>query len=72
MQAIFQQLREVQAATMAARTRLKDKTIGTQVKAGKLQVIRVTYDAKGKATINPVTGFVSHSEAIKTLNNLKD
>lgn len=71
MQAVFQQLREIQAATLAARARLNDKTIGTQAKAGALQVIRVTYDAKGKATIVPVSGFVSHAEALEILNTLK-
>lgn len=70
MQAIFQQLREVQSATLAARTRLNDKTIGTQAKAGKLQVVRVTYNAKGRSTVTPVSDFMTHNEVINALNNL--
>jgi hypothetical protein len=63
----FVQLTEIRNATQAARARLNDKTIGTQVKAGKLQVMRVTYDAKGKSTITPVTDFIPFSDAIATL-----
>lgn len=64
---MMQLLNEIRTATLAARNRLKDETIGTQVKAGKLQVMRVTYDAKGKSTITPVTDFISFADAIATL-----
>jgi len=56
---MFELLKKIQAATLAARERTGDKTIATQAKAGKTQIIRVTYDAKGKATITPVSDWMS-------------
>ena len=56
------ELLKIQAATNAARQRMADKTIGTRVDAGKIQVIRVTYPHGPKAVINPVSDWMAVSE----------
>lgn len=66
----FQALAQIQAATLAARTRTGDATIGTQVKAGKVQIVRVTYNAKGKSTVTPASDFLPIPEAVAALNAL--
>lgn len=68
---ILQTLAAIQQATNAARARLNDKTISTQVKAGKVQVTRVTYDASGKSTVAPLTGFMESADAISYLDSMK-
>ena len=52
-------LKQIQVATIEARTRLNDSRIATQAKAGKVQITRVTYDAKGKATVTPVSDWMA-------------
>lgn len=61
----------LQKATTEARARLGDKTIGTQVKDGKVQVIRVTYDAKGKGSVSPVTDWLAADAAVSYLNGMQ-
>lgn len=64
-------MKSVQIATNEARRRTQDKTIATQAKNGMLQVIRVTYNAKGKATIVPVTDFLMHADAVEFLGQMQ-
>lgn len=61
----------LQQATVAARDRLNDKTIGTRVDGGKVQVVRVTYPNGSNATVTPVSGFLQSDEAIAFLNGMQ-
>lgn len=51
-------IRTIQAATLAARARLADNTIGTRTQAGRMQVVRVTYDAAGRSTTVPASDWM--------------
>lgn len=59
---------ELQAATIDARSRLKDSTIGTQVEAGRFRVVR-TINGKS-TTVTPLSGWLILSEAISFLSAL--
>jgi len=67
----LQLMAALQKATVAARERTADKTIATQVKAGKVQVTRVTYDAKGTSTVSPVSAWLDGFEAVAFLDGMK-
>jgi len=67
----LQLMAALQKATVAARERTADKTIATQVNAGKVQVTRVTYDAKGTSTVSPVSAWLDGSEAVAFLDGMK-
>lgn len=59
---------ELQSATIEARLRLNDPSIGTQVEAGKFRVVRTSY---GKTTtVIPLSGWLSPSEALTFLKAL--
>lgn len=64
-------MNEIRTATLAARARLNDATISTQAKAGRVQVVRITYNAKGTAIIKPVSEWLPATDAARTLNSLK-
>ena len=57
-------------ATLDARVRMQDNTIGTRVEAGKLQLIRVTYDRRGVSTVAPFSGWMPMADAVAALNAL--
>jgi hypothetical protein len=59
---------ELQSATIEARLRLKDPSIGIQVEAGKFRVVR-TYCGK-TTTVIPISGWLSPSEALAFLKAL--
>lgn len=65
---MFEALAKIQKETISARTRTGDKTIATRVKAGKFQIVKVTYNAKGKASVTSVSDF---ADAESTINSLK-
>jgi hypothetical protein len=69
---MFQTLIALQQATLAARKRTGDDAIGTQVEAGKVQVVRVTYpNGKRKpAHVEPLSGFLSAADAVAFVNAL--
>jgi hypothetical protein len=60
-------LLKLQAATLAARQRTGDKTIATRAEAGRVQVVRVTYDATGKSTVEPLVAPMPTADAISYL-----
>lgn len=64
-------MKDIQTATMAARQRTGDKTIGTRVKQGKFQIVRVEYAANGKSTVTEVSGWLAGPDLIPALNALK-
>lgn len=66
MNALF----ELQRATLAARERTGDKAIGTRAHAGKVDVVRVVYDARGKATVSVLSGPHTATEAVVALGAL--
>lgn len=67
MEAMF----KIQAATLAARQRTGDKTIGTRVQAGRVQVVRVTFNAAGKATVSAVTEPLTAADAVASLEAMQ-
>lgn len=67
---VFQQMRNIQTATLAARARLADKTVGTQVSKGRGQVTRVTYDAKGRSTVSPASDWMPVAQLPAALDAL--
>lgn len=66
----LQLMAALQKATAAARERTADKTISTQTKDGKVQVTRVTYDAKGKSTVSPVSEWLDAADAVAYLDRM--
>lgn len=67
MQALFQ----LQQATLAARARCGDRSIGTDVRAGLVRVVRAQWWDGGDGSVKPLTKPVPVAEAIEALNNLQ-
>lgn len=63
---------DIRNATLAARTRKNDQSIGTQIEAGKVQVVQVTYPAgkRGKSTVTALSGWLYADDAVKFLDAL--
>jgi len=66
MKALF----EIQRATTAARERTGDKAIGTRVSAGRIDIVRVVYDTRGKAAVSVLSGPHTAAEAVVALESL--
>ena len=58
-------------ATQAARQRTKDNGIGVLVKVGQYQVVRVTYPTKRTSKVEPLSVWVSLSDAIAYLEGMQ-
>ena len=67
---MMQTIMQFRAATTAAQVRTGDKTISTNVKAGKIQVCRVTFNATGKSTVTPITGYLAVNDALAHLSQM--
>ena len=68
---IMQTLAAIRKATLSARVRLGDDSIGTHLESGKVQVIRVTQNPGGRrATVVPVSEWLSTSDAVCFLNEM--
>ena len=63
-------LYKLRDATVAAKARTGDTTLGTDVRSGQVRVVRVTYNAAGASTVAPITGWIGFDAAISTLNAL--
>ena len=63
-------LAALRIATLDARVRMQDNTIGTRVEAGKLQLVRVTYDGRGVSTVAPFSDWMPMADAVAALNAL--
>ena len=63
-------LAALRIATLDARVRLQDNTIGTRAEAGELQLIRVTYDRRGVSTVVPFSNWMPMADAVAALNAL--
>lgn len=57
----------IHAATRVAQKRTQDFSISVRVNVGRYQIVRATYDAKGKSTISPVTDWLDGEAAIAEL-----
>jgi hypothetical protein len=66
-EAIFQRAIRIKNATTAAQERANDKSISVAVKSGLYQIQRVTFDAKGKSTVTPLTDYMSFDNVVTTL-----
>ena len=64
-------LMELRAATIAAIKRTADQHIATQVKAGKIQVVRAVPKKNGLFTVTPVSDYLPIQDAIKFLGEMK-
>lgn len=58
-------------ATKGARLRTGDETLGTRVKKGRFQVVRTTYNERGRSTVIPVSEWLSLAEVIVLLESMK-
>jgi len=63
-------MKEIQTATLAARHRMDDKSIGTRVKQGMFQIVRVEYGARGNSTVTELSAWLEGHELIPALNAL--
>jgi hypothetical protein len=67
----MQELLKIRAATLAARQRLADNTLGTHVEAGRIQVIRVTYPNGRDGVVDPVSDWMPVADVCDYLAALK-
>lgn len=68
MSNFLQTMHQIQKATVGAKARTGDQTLGTRVGKGKLQVVRVIKHAKGPGCdVMPVTEFLPIPAAIAYL-----
>jgi hypothetical protein len=61
---------ELQAVTLDTRSRLNDRSIGTQVNKGRFRVVHTVYD-KTTTTVTPLSDWLLLSDAIVFLKLLK-
>lgn len=61
----------IRNATLDARIRMQDESIGTRVECGELQIIRVTYDGRGISTVTPASDWVPVAEAVGLINAME-
>lgn len=59
---------DLKAATLAARERTGDTTIGTCIKKAMVQVVRVTYPKGRTSVVEQLTDFLMPAEAVAFLN----
>jgi hypothetical protein len=62
---------QLQAATLAARERTGDKTIGTRVDSGRVQVVSVTYSPRGRSTAVPLSDWLPAADAVRALEAMQ-
>jgi hypothetical protein len=65
------QLFTLQHAVLTARERLNDKTIGTRVEDGRVQIVRVTYPNGAVSVVTPASEWVSADEAVRLLKEMQ-
>lgn len=68
---MLQAFSTIQRATTAARVRLGDQSIGTQVSGGRVQVVRVTYRRNGTSEVAPVSDFLPLDKAAAFLDAMQ-
>lgn len=65
-----QTLFQLQSATIAARKATGNDAISTRVKAGKFQIVEVTFDAKGTSTVKALSDWASADDTISALRRM--
>lgn len=68
---IFAMMAECQCKMLAARERTGDPHISVQAKAGKQQVVRSVPNGRKAYEVTPLSGWLSHDEAMAFLESLK-
>lgn len=70
---IMQTVRQVQAATIAARAKTGDQHIGTQVKQGRFDVVRAVPPASGRGsyTVTVLAASLTPADAVAYLNGMQ-
>lgn len=63
-------MRRIADAVRDARNRTGDQSIATRAKAGRTQVVRVSYSARGSATVSAVSQWGSADDTIQFLNTM--
>ena len=61
----------IREATLAARQRLGDESICVAVRRGKLDIVRVTYDAHGRSTVNVLERGLTSAQCIVSLDRIQ-
>lgn len=67
---MFKLLADIQQATIAARSRTGDNSISTRADKGRVQIVRVSYDAQGTSTVMPMSDWVSASDVSTLLSKI--
>lgn len=57
-------------ATINARYRNNDASIGTEARNGFVRIVSVTYAADGTSIVTPLSGWMSPTEAVDYLGTL--
>lgn len=60
----------LQSATLAARARTGDQSIGTNAEQGQIRVVRVTSDTTGNWTVSDLSDPLPATKAVEFLNAL--
>jgi hypothetical protein len=72
MSSFMQTMLAIQKATVGAKSRTGDQTLGTRVDKGRLQVVRVIKHTKGPGCdVLPVTEFLPIPDAIAYLESMQ-
>ena len=56
---MIETMAKIQAAVRAARVRTGDGALAVSVRAGQFRAERVTFDARGRADVRAITGWIS-------------
>lgn len=62
---------KLQQAVLAARERCSDSRLGTQLRKGKLQVVRVFFSPNGLPTVLPVSDWLEPEAAVAYIHALQ-
>ena len=70
---IMQTVKQVQAATMAARAKTGDQHIGTQVKQGRFDVVRAVppVSGRGRYTVTVLAASLTPADAVAYLGAMQ-
>lgn len=60
-------MQAIRTATINARART-GQNIGTEVSKGLFRVVSVSFDARGKSTVTPLSNWVSPAKIVDQLN----
>ena len=67
---IMQTVRQVQAATVAARAKTGDQHIGTQVENGRFDVVRAVPSGRGRYAVTVLAASLTPADAVAYLSRM--